>query len=315
VELTELAPQRPRPGARHLGPPAAIQCSFDGRKIYACTKRGILSFDRASGEAESRLLPDDEVGTLALSPDGRSLFATARRDGESQLVGVDLSTGAERWRLPPQRSFLGPPTASPDSSRLFAWDSRAGGRIRALDPRTGAELWSAPRSQSWSPLLASPDGTRLFASTAQGLRCYDAATGAVHWELEGEAHPNLGGGITPDGATLFWPVNEQLFAIDAATGTLRKRFGEVPRDPNNFLEVSPCGRWLLISDQQEGSCAVFNAATFEPVRTVPHRRPSFTADGALVQLPRQQAAISPDGIQVHFVGDDACLQTEELSPV
>jgi sugar lactone lactonase YvrE len=108
--------------------------------------------------------------------------APRRREGASELVGVDLGTGAirERWEIPDSTvpHMLGDVVLAPDGS-VYATDSRTPGiyRLRAGE---GAELERTPyRHSDWMSLQGmafAPDGRSAWVA--------DWTVGLYHVDLE-----------------------------------------------------------------------------------------------------------------------------------
>jgi DNA-binding beta-propeller fold protein YncE len=86
-----------------------LQLSPDGRRLYAVGFRreeralemdGIWVIDTTSWRIVERWLPRMTVAGIALSQDGRFLYAPRLRAGETELAVIETSTGAEVFTLP-----------------------------------------------------------------------------------------------------------------------------------------------------------------------------------------------------------------------
>lgn len=124
------------------------------------------------------------------SPDGSTIAYTQTVSGQQRIM-IATADGVGATRL--TTSSIAPelaPAFSPDgqsvafysvsispsggsTSRLYVW-SRTSSTLRTLDQSTDAT------SPAWSP-----DGNRIAATTASGIRIFDAATGAVVATLGG----------------------------------------------------------------------------------------------------------------------------------
>jgi outer membrane protein assembly factor BamB len=120
-----------------------------------------------------------------------------------------LSTLSERWRVPLGPSYSGPIVCG---KRVFVTETENKQKeiVRALDRRTGKELWRATWSGalkvpffassngSWIRSTPACDGESLFvAGIRDFLVCLDVETGAKRWELSfpekmGTAVPKFG---------------------------------------------------------------------------------------------------------------------------
>lgn len=56
-----------------------------------------------------------------------------------------------------------------------------GGRVLALDRRTGAEIWRTKVKGATSTVILHRDGDQLYASASGELFCLDPATGTIRW--------------------------------------------------------------------------------------------------------------------------------------
>jgi outer membrane protein assembly factor BamB len=143
------------------------------------------------------------------------------------------------WTVP-----LGAPIAYPlvVGDRVYATTSATDttpARVFALDRLTGAQIWSADLGTSATANLAYDNG-RLFAVDTQGLaamekittppvfRAFDAATGALDWQVQGTLTQPYHGGppialngtlYTAAGAGLSGPAT--LFAYDETNGQVQ----------------------------------------------------------------------------------------------
>ncbi|SNR42575.1 YncE family protein [Blastococcus mobilis] len=99
--------------------------------------------------------------------DGRLLAVS--RPSFADVVGIDLATGAIRWRFPMEGYRADHMGVSPDGERLLVSDSTAN-KVHELDIRTGAELRE----------FASGDTPHENNYTADGERIFHASIGTVY---------------------------------------------------------------------------------------------------------------------------------------
>lgn len=107
-------------------------------------------------------------------------------------------------------------------------------RLRALDARTGRELWSFPLTGAF--VSPASDGERVFvkaeASNKGHVYALDLRTGAQAWAFTPERFSRadtgyFGGHLTSpavEGGTVYVGAGQELYALDAATGARRWTF-------------------------------------------------------------------------------------------
>lgn len=128
------------------------------------------------------------------------------REGASELVGVDLATGAirQRWEIPDSTvpHLLGDAVLAPDGS-VYATDSHTSGIYR-LPPGPGAELERTPyRHPDWNSVQGI-----AFAADGRTAWVADWTVGLYHVDLE----HNVITPVTSDDATFSLGV-DGLYAI------------------------------------------------------------------------------------------------------
>jgi outer membrane protein assembly factor BamB len=132
---------------------------------------------------------------LPVAGDGVLAAIDRRGDGAPrELVGVDVSTGEERWRVSdPDHPMAFDLYVFGDGERFYATRAgEVGHRIVAVDPASGSELWrSAPVSQTVgvtiNAAVAFEDGTAMaFAISGANskLVVLEAATGRLLWDAD-----------------------------------------------------------------------------------------------------------------------------------
>lgn len=130
---------------------------------------------------------------------------------------------APRWARVVRHSASG---ALSGSGRIFLI---LDGRLRALDPVTGKDLWSV--AVATTATLKAYDAGRLFVVEAPYLRALSAVNGQVLWTASTPGDAGGFGGATPVAANGMVYVStalshggnstSELLALDAATGQVR----------------------------------------------------------------------------------------------
>lgn len=109
----------------------------------------------------------------ALSPDGRTLAYTARRDRLWDLYLLDLTTGEER-RLTSDSAYEANPVWSPDGTTLaFASDAAGDMDIFLADIAAGSapeNITPGSKAQEFAPLWSPAGDELVYVSTRRGAR-------------------------------------------------------------------------------------------------------------------------------------------------
>jgi serine/threonine protein kinase/WD40 repeat protein/Flp pilus assembly protein TadD len=185
-----------------LGPPRSFRltgnvgpiiASSDGRLLACSDANGTLVMDRDRSHTLIRLVPEEDVGSIAFSPDGQFL-ATGSHRGPGAKVW-DSKTGKLLKDLPV--GIMCPVAFSPDGR----WLATSGGGCRFWKVGSWEE---GPFVGGQSHLAFSPDGKLLATETGSGgVRLVDPETGE---DLARFEDPNQDRAtwlaFTPDGARL-----------------------------------------------------------------------------------------------------------------
>lgn len=99
--------------------PTWAQPSIDGARVYAaCNKSNeIVEVDTRNWALVKRLPAGNGVYNLAVTPEGKLLIATNKRDASASIF--DLASGKELARLPTKRKIAHGVVVSPDSRYAF----------------------------------------------------------------------------------------------------------------------------------------------------------------------------------------------------
>lgn len=218
---------------------------------------------------------------VAFSPDGKSLAVSS---GEG-LKLLDPATRKEVRALAGHTWPIRSLAYSPDGTLLVSGaggfrDGKRGSEVRVWDVATGKvkhcpAVWEGGDVNA---VAVSPDGKRVAAGGARGVRVWDAATGNLEKEVGTEAAV-LALAYSPDGKTLAAGAFTQ-YVHQWDTGTWKERVLKGHKSEVRAVTYSPDGKTLVTGGV--GEFKVWDAAG-ELLRT--EKRPdtvfalAFSPDG------------------------------------
>jgi WD40 repeat protein/serine/threonine protein kinase len=319
VRLWRLPADWPSQESRqHVTWTRSVLFSADGQRLFIGETSGgapggggrVVPFDLATGQLGPTLLVQQAEGwvqSMALSPDGRTLFTASNKPGRvnrwdvetGRLLGQTPIHGDQVWRL----------ALSPDGKRLatgtFDYEPAPKG--------CSALLWDARRGVPLGPPLAhggkvfglafSPDGNTLLTGSHDGTtRLWNAATGdplgppcrhdAEVWSVA--YHPDgkravIGLG---DGTVRLW---------DVAQG---KSAGPAPVHSGGIHHVQFLARGaLVLACSADGTARLWHADTGQPIGPIMNHTRAITS-----------GCVSPDGKRIATAGDDRIVRIWPLVP-
>ncbi len=217
----------PVPGRGHWSP------TIVGTDIFlqaADRDRGLQSvicFDRSTGKQRwesvlfhGGIMKKNEKSSQASSSvawDGERLFANFLNDNAVHTIALD-SSGKELWRQRVSDYKLHQGYASSPAVYqhlvIVSADNKGGGRITAMDRKTGKKAWSIDRPKIpnySSPVIVHVAGKdQLIFTGCELVTSLDPLTGIKNWEIEGATQECVTTTVT-DGTHVFssggWPKN------------------------------------------------------------------------------------------------------------
>jgi outer membrane protein assembly factor BamB len=174
---------------------AAPTPASDGRRLVALFATNDLAcFDLDGNLLWARALYEENPGAtdgrgLASSPIivGDTVVVHAENQNVSFAAGIDLATGADRWRADRPRVWCWTtptvlPGRGPGGDLVLLQGST---RLSAVEPRTGREVWHLER-KNHAIASAVVHGTTLFVPGEEGLAALELQSGdeppKVRWE-------------------------------------------------------------------------------------------------------------------------------------
>src|SRR5215472_602676 len=302
--------------SRHKWVARALVMSPDGKTVYVTGYAFFSNLDyvtiadnaatgprRWLARYNGRANGNDQARSIAISPDGKSLYVTGRSYGAASrydyaTVAYDAATGAQRW-------------ASRYNGRANGNDFASG----VVVAPGGRRVYVTGGSQNSTTRTANPSSHNDFATVA-----YTAATGAQRWVARYNDKYNgadEGGSvaITPDGRTVIVAgpsfgnrTGYATVADNAATGVAlwtRRALGFPVAVPLNtqMLAVSPDSRTVYVAGPSPCGFCDYNYRTVAfSVATGPRQWMStYNGPGKGDDNP-MAVALSPDGRTLYVTG-------------
>jgi outer membrane protein assembly factor BamB len=224
-----------------------IQESVSFERARVLTWRTI-AYDAANGSERWRRLTADTL-TPPGPVDGQGIVVLADQDAGA-LVGVDVLTGEERWRVASRDVPLANSPTVAVVWNLAAYEADPGtpSGFRGMDRLTGDELWASDTllpyptwlsDQTGYAGLRSPAmvlGEILAVPTGATVTAIDVQTGAILWQAPQLGHLGAADGVIVGTRGPVQPGNWITFtALDAASGQERWTAPGRPPSPRSFL--------------------------------------------------------------------------------
>lgn len=214
-------------------------------------------------------------GDLSSSPAvaGSAVFFTG---GDGQIYALDLETGKPRWvvKTGEARPWVyakgKSPTwdywlPSPVIAEGVLYTGALDGRVRAMDPKTGAVKWQFDTAGTIRSTPAVAAGILYIGDMNGSLHALEAATGEEKWHAEtttaGLPNGEIQSSPAVAGGTVFFGARDgYVHAVDAATGQEKWKFSH----SGSWVNTSPAvdggavfsgssdGRFVQASDAQTG---------------------------------------------------------------
>ena len=178
-------------------------------------------------------------------------------EGNGSVVALDKASGKERWRGGRDPAGYSTPEiiAHDGSHQLIQWGPE---HVQALDPDSGAELWTYPYEITYGVSIAQPiyrDGLLLVSGYWHGAKALRlGAKPELVWEEQKKMCGLMSAPLFKDGLVYMLDKTEGLTCFQLSDGSIRWQDGNqlTPKDRNPQLSIV----WL---DQSQSLVALVNA--------------------------------------------------------
>jgi len=285
----------------------ALSTSPDGRYLATASGKEVWITEWRNPDS-TRRIDNQDVETLAFSPDSRTLAGSCRGDEEAEVRLWDVATlrvtgaltGDASLRFAPGMEF------SPDGAVLACTDE---GRS-AGNSSGGVVLWDlasrkvirriATPGESVNTLSFSPNGARIAAGTDSGVHLFQVRTGEPTLPEGGHRGRIASLAFLADGTLATASTDATLRHWDVETGRQRRSFKHGAWVAG--MAISPDGK-LAATSSLDGFVYVWDLATGRQVhRLLGHGR----LGGA------RTVAFALSGAELHSFGDDLNLRTWDV---
>jgi RHS repeat-associated protein len=210
--------------------------------------------------------PDSDTNTLALSPDGLTLYAmdSGGLTGYGIVYVIDTESGmvVDSLDLPSGTAPVGA-VVSPDGTRLYI--AQQPGGVIVVDTDSLSVITTISGAPSYDVAI-TPDGTKIYATYPDDDEMYviSTATNSVIATIPTGAYggTTTGIAITPDGAKAYVAAfaDNSGLVIDTSTNTITSAIPFTTDDPLG-VAITPDGSEAYFTMQSSNAVSVVDTAT------------------------------------------------------
>ena len=203
---------------------------FGGQVVFGSEDGHLYCLNSSDGAVRWKFFTGGDVSSSPAIADGAVFFT----GGDGHIYALDLVTGKPRWvaKTAEARPWLYAKgksrtwdywLPSPVIAAGVLYTGALDGRVRAIDPKTGALQWQFDTAGTIRSTPAVAAGILYIGDTNGRLHALDSATGAEKWHAETTLAGMPSGEIqsspaVASGTVFFGARDGYLHAVDAATG-------------------------------------------------------------------------------------------------
>jgi outer membrane protein assembly factor BamB len=247
--------------------------------VSAAVANGVVTFgddagflyglDAATGELVWRFVEGQAFDfVISSSPavvDDVVYFVTVpRREEQSELlVALDITTGAERWRI--NGPTVGMLRGTPAIANGMIYLTSTLGSLYAIDLETGAERWRFDGNAEVMRTNAAVGGGFVYFGTTTGqIFAVDAFDGSLKWQMEGSEVAIVSSPTIVGESVYFGDADGILGSMDAVTGEWQWRI-----DAGSFISNPAVVDGMIYIGGDEGLLRAFGSKDYSALHRAP----------------------------------------------
>jgi DNA-binding beta-propeller fold protein YncE len=263
--------------------------------VTAKTAHKVHFLDAASFDMTRTLDMPGSTHEIALSPDGRTAYATVYGDGvfakrvnpDRRIVVLDLPSQS-LTRVIDLGDVYAPHGIMVDASGMVWSSGELGNAVLVIDPATDkVQRIDVGATAHW--VAVSHALGKVFVSVKQDHVVVVDIARRMAVDRIPVPHVVEGLAISPDGGTLYVCAQSaaELYVIDAASHRLMRTVAidgaDASKRQMRRVRVSPDNRYVVVSSNQDHHAAIYAADGLEQIASFPTKRSpmgfGFAADG------------------------------------
>lgn len=253
--------------------PSSMAIAPNGKTLYVANYNDSITVIDTQSNQPVGSIPLENVNTIAISPDGRTAYATEATAGQvgvidlqtNQVVGSPITVGAEPYGV----------AFSPDGKTVYV-TNYSSENVSVIDTAT-RQVLGGPIPVGIEPVnvVFSPDGKTAYTNNNGGdtVSVIDTATRQVVGAPIPTGDRPWGLALTPDGKKLY-VSNENDNNVTVIDTQSRQVVGNpIPTGDEPYeLAVTPDGKSLYVPNYEgggDGDVTVIDTASNLPITTIP----------------------------------------------
>jgi DNA-binding beta-propeller fold protein YncE len=263
--------------------------------VTAKTAHKVHFLDAASLTMSATLDMPGSTHEIALSPDGRTAYASVYGDGtfakrvnpDRRIVVIDLPSKS-LTRVIDLGGVYAPHGVMIEASGTLWASGELGNAVLVIDPATdGTQKIDVGSTAHW--LAVSHAAGKVFVSVKQDYIVVVDAVRRIAVDTVKLPHVVEGLAISPDGDTLLVCAQDgaEFYLIDARTHAVRQIIAidgaDASRKQMRRVRVSPDGKYAVVSSNQDAHAAIFEGESLRQIASFSTGKSpmgfGFAADG------------------------------------